>query len=261
MASVTAKRTLLHAGLAGLLTLMAPGPVKAVGGPPLVTDDPGTPGDGHWEINLAMISQHYAGGTLVSLPDADINYGWGDHLQLKADLRWSFVQQDGSGWQNGAGFANYGVKWRFLDEDDVGFDMSTYLQYAHGLSGSALTRIIAPPGGQFYLPVEIQTTTHDFEIDGEVGRNFVRQGANQWMAGIAVAHACGAELQCLGEVHMTYTERDPGAPATTETLVNLGVNLKLSDNLTMLFAAGREFGPQSGSPLHSLVYLGLQVTR
>ncbi|MFT3792165.1 MAG: hypothetical protein QM741_14065 [Rudaea sp.] len=27
----------------------------AQGGPPLVTDDPGTPGNGKWEINLASI--------------------------------------------------------------------------------------------------------------------------------------------------------------------------------------------------------------
>ena len=28
------------------------------GGPPMITDDPGTPGNGKWEINLAIAFEH-----------------------------------------------------------------------------------------------------------------------------------------------------------------------------------------------------------
>ena len=35
--------------------------VLAQGGPPLVTDDPETPGDGHWEVNLAATGDHTSG--------------------------------------------------------------------------------------------------------------------------------------------------------------------------------------------------------
>jgi hypothetical protein len=39
----------------GLLLLLTPLSAFAQGGPPMVTDDPGTPGDGHWEINIASL--------------------------------------------------------------------------------------------------------------------------------------------------------------------------------------------------------------
>src|ERR1700720_2810065 len=70
----------------------------AQGGPPLVTDDPETPGDGHWEINLATVAEHTVGRWAVAAPDADINYGWGEHVQLKLDVPWLFVHESGQPW-------------------------------------------------------------------------------------------------------------------------------------------------------------------
>ena len=49
----------------------------AQGGPPLITNDPDTPGAGHWEINLAAAGTHASGSWEVSLPDLDVNYGLG----------------------------------------------------------------------------------------------------------------------------------------------------------------------------------------
>ena len=37
-----------------LVLLFVPLDLFAQGGPPLVTDDPGTPGNGNWEINAAI---------------------------------------------------------------------------------------------------------------------------------------------------------------------------------------------------------------
>lgn len=45
----------------------------AAGGPPMITDDPGTPGSGNWEINLAAVTSHTAGQTDYQLPLADFN--------------------------------------------------------------------------------------------------------------------------------------------------------------------------------------------
>jgi hypothetical protein len=52
----------------------------AQGGPPLVTDDPHTPGAGKWEINHAVIGQHTPGQWEIAAPDLDINYGWGKNV-------------------------------------------------------------------------------------------------------------------------------------------------------------------------------------
>src|SRR5580658_9874397 len=89
----------------------------AQGGPPMVTDDPNTPGNGRWEINLAAIGNHSPGLAELTVPDADINYGWGDHLQLKLDTAWLVADEAGRGVTSGAGAPDLGVKWRFLDQE------------------------------------------------------------------------------------------------------------------------------------------------
>ncbi len=46
----------------------------AQGGPPLITDDPGTPGHGHWEINLAVTAEKRGGARSYESPLLDINF-------------------------------------------------------------------------------------------------------------------------------------------------------------------------------------------
>ena len=38
------------------------------GGPPMITDDPGTPGNGKWEDNLAIIFGHRPNETSYDVP-------------------------------------------------------------------------------------------------------------------------------------------------------------------------------------------------
>src|ERR1035437_6965705 len=54
----------------------------AQGGPPFITDDPGTPGNRQWEINLGFMGNHNPAHASYQLPNIDINYGWGDRIQL-----------------------------------------------------------------------------------------------------------------------------------------------------------------------------------
>ena len=60
----------------------------AQGGPPLITDDPGTPENGHWENNFALTLDNTPASQSYETPIADINYGLGGHEQLKIELPW-----------------------------------------------------------------------------------------------------------------------------------------------------------------------------
>ena len=227
--------------------------VLAQGGPPLVTDDPETPGANHWEINLAATGDHMTSRWQIAAQDADINYGLGEHIQLKLDVPWNFVQESGQPWKSGLGSSQVGIKWRFVDIEDAGFSMSTYPQYTWNWVPSSVNRGITSPGTQFFLPVEAATVAGDFGLDAEFGRNFVQNGASQWVAGVVVAHACGEEVECVGEVHET------SSPHNSQTLVNLGFHWKWSESLFLLGAAGREFGPSNPDQSHFHFYLGFQV--
>ena len=54
--------------------------LKGQGGPPCYTNDPGTPGNRQWEINLGYMPFLYADSSTTHSPDIDINYGLGDRI-------------------------------------------------------------------------------------------------------------------------------------------------------------------------------------
>ena len=113
----------------------------AQGGPPLVTDDPETPGAGKWETNFAVIYQRTrAGRSEVAAPDIDMNYGWGERIQLKLDVPWVFARESGEPWKSGLGKGDVGVKWRFIDEEKSGYSVSTYPQYVWNILPSSASR-------------------------------------------------------------------------------------------------------------------------
>ena len=227
----------------------------AQGGPPLVTDDPETPGDGHWEINLATIGTHTSGRWDLAAPDADINYGWGEHVQLKVDAPLDVVHQSGQPWKAGLGAPDVGVKWRFIDIEDSGFSMSTYPQYTRNWLSSSASRGISARGGQFFLPIEVATVVHEYGLDAEIGPNFVQYGTTQWMLGGIVAHSCGKDLECLVEAHRTF------APDDSQTLLNVGLHLKLNESAVVLAAVGRQFGQHTDDQQRLLFYLGIQLLK
>lgn len=239
------------------VALLAAGTENALaqGGPPLVTDDPETPGDGHWEINLAATGDHTSARWQIAAPDADINYGWGEHIQLKLDVPWNFVKESGQPWKSGLGSSQVGIKWRFVDIEDSGFSMSTYPQFTWNWVSSSVDRGIAEPGRQFFLPIEAATVVGGYGLDAEVGRNFVSDGPSQWVAGVVVAHSCGEKVECVGEVHET------AAPHNSQTLVNLGFHWELNESLFLLGAAGREFGTSNVDQSRFHFYLGFQILR
>ncbi len=81
-AAVTLK-TAVCLGLLLAVCALTPNDSFGQGGPPMLTDDPGTPGDGQWEINTAFLEDRTASTRARSFPHVDLNYGWGDHIQLK----------------------------------------------------------------------------------------------------------------------------------------------------------------------------------
>ncbi len=101
---------------------------RAQGGPPLLTDDPATPGNGHWEINTGFTFERSRESTLLETPRIDLNYGWGPRIQLKYEIPWVVLNPSGLPIRKGLGNSLFGVKWRFANEERRGVSISTYPQ-------------------------------------------------------------------------------------------------------------------------------------
>lgn len=241
--------------LAALLPLVLQATALAQGGPPMVTDDPDTPGDGHWEINLATITSRSAVRTEVIAPDADINYGVGEHLQLKVDVPWNFARDAGAPWKSGLGTAAAGVKWRFLDEDQAGFSLSTYPQVLSNWVASSRSRGVTLENRQVFLPIEGSFRLGDWHIDGEFGRAYISDDDDEWDRGVILAHDLGDRGEAMVEVH------DSRSGEGRRRLFNVGMRWHLTSTLTALAAIGREAPTATPDRQQALVYLGVQWTR
>src|SRR5712692_1107406 len=113
-----AKRWPALAGLGlFIVSALAPATARAQGGPPLITDDPDTPGPGYWEINIAALMEKTRAQRHVEVPRVDLNYGVGRRIQVKFEMPWVVLQDEEQRTETGAGNATVGVKWRFVGQE------------------------------------------------------------------------------------------------------------------------------------------------
>src|SRR5437588_10733704 len=92
----------------------------------MITDDPGTPGNGKWEINLAVAFEHRPGETSYDLPAIDLNYGVGEHVQLTLQTAPVLLKRGGHGPIGGIGRTGAALKWRFGGEGGNGVEISMF---------------------------------------------------------------------------------------------------------------------------------------
>src|SRR5207245_11755180 len=99
-----------------MLTAVVASIARGQGGPPMITDDPGTPGNGHWENNVAIAFEHRPNEWSIAAPALDLNYGWGDHIQLNLESSVAVLKRSDDGPIAGPGDAGVAVEWRFFDD-------------------------------------------------------------------------------------------------------------------------------------------------
>jgi hypothetical protein len=227
--------------------------VQAQGGPPYLTTDPGTPGNGNWEINVGAMATRVGGLTSYQLPQLDVNFGVGDRIQLTVEVPY-VLQTDGASVQ-GWGNAFIGVKWRFLDQGEEGWQMSTFPQLETAGSAPARAEGIAIAGPRWLLPLEVTHKAGPLDLNLEVGYYFPRNGPNERFLGFVVGHTVSERLEVDAEI---YADRASGAPPNDTTL-DVGFRYKLHPAFILLCMAGRSISGDSASHTQFMGYLGLQV--
>ena len=226
---------------------------RAEAGPPMLTDDPGTPGDGHWEMNFAWTSERAADSHHDELPLADINYGVGERLQLKFEMPWAV---DSGRSNNGFGNALVGVKWRFFDPGVYGWQISTYPQV--GFLPPALHHAgSAESGVSHLLPLEVQRDFGTFDAGFEIGREWSSQDRGDgWIAGIDIGHKFSERFALIGELY----DKTVGGGDAHELVFNVGARRTLAEHFTLLASLGTDIENTIGPRNRWLSYLGLQLT-
>jgi hypothetical protein len=237
-----------------LATLAFALPLRA--GPPLLTDDPDTPGPGHWEINVATAFENADSEWEWGLPILDINYGIGEHIQLKYEIPWIVMDLEGEDAKSGIGNSEFGIKWRFLDEDRHGIAMSTYPQIAFNTRSSSVDRGLVDDGSEFVLPFQIAKTFGPVLVFAEAGYAWLEHGSDEWIYGIAAEYEVSESLALLAEIFGGAEEgfHNDGY------LFNVGFKYHFDENIALMGSAGRSLQEPKGEEEHLLSYLGFQFT-
>jgi hypothetical protein len=223
------------------------------GGPPMITDDPGTPGNGKWEDNLAIIFGHRPNETSIDLPEVDLNYGVGDHIQLTLQTAPVLLKRSGHGLIGGPGGTEAAVKWRFLDEATSGFDMSMFPRVFFNIVQSSVRRGLAEDGTRFQIPFQAAKTFGRWHADIEVGPRASTVGRSEWLYGIVCGFDVAKPTMLMAELH---DESRMNFSRDVLTL-NFGLRHEFTENYVLIVSMGHELrSPDQQTAL--IGYFGMQ---
>jgi len=227
----------------------------AQGGPPYYTNDPGTPGNLNWEINIGYMPFYYNDQSVSHVPDLDINFGVGDRMQLTYENAWLRVQNPDSAAKFGLGQSNAGVKWRFYDAGESGLSVSVFPQLFFNNPNDAVRRGITPANNVFLLPVEFSKKFGPIDVDYEIGYQIVRKGPDGWLTGLVLGH----EFTPKFEMDMELYSQGTFHPSENQPTFDLGARYKIHSPVILLFMAGRSLEPTRNYQSYFIGYFGIQL--
>jgi hypothetical protein len=257
-----------------LMAAMGAPLAHAQGGPPFITDDPGTPGNRHWEINFGWIGDHNPAHANYQLPDIDMNYGWGDRIQLKYELPLAAATDQNNTTRAGLGESLLGVKWRPYEyhrageaktDENMLFSLGTYPQASINNPTSAVRRGIVENGPQYYLPLEFTAKWGPVDFNGEVGHWFGNQLVpSRWGRGLIAGREFNERFELYGELYdLQDANRIGNVPKQRELTLDVGgrQTLDRGGHLRLLFMGGRAIQAvtRQNSEPSWIAYVGLQL--
>ena len=218
----------------------------------MITDDPGTPGDGKFEINLAIAFEHRPGETSFDAPAIDINYGVGDRIQLTLQGGPVVLKRSDHGAIGGLGGTEAAVKWRFVDDQRTGLTMSVFPRVIFNISQSAARRGLADDGTRFQLPIQIEKAFPDFDLDFEWGTVVSTVGPAEWLYGVVIEKDVSKTMSVMAELHgSSRTNFNDDVLA-----VNFGIRQNLSEHCVFIGSLGHEVRSPEARAL--VGYAGIQ---
>jgi len=227
----------------------------AQGGPPMITDDPGTPGPGRFEDNLAIAFEHRPNESSIELPSIDLNYGLGEHLQLTLQTSYVVLKRRGQGPVGGLGSTEAALKWRFLDQETSGISMSTFPRIIFNVLETSVRRGFSEPGTRAQLPVQMARKFGPLDLDFEFGPLVGTVGRSEWLYGIVGGTDLTRTTTIMAELHGTSRTN-----FTQDVLiVNLGLRQKLTDSCILIASLGHEVRAPASQSLALIGYCGVQL--
>jgi len=229
-------------------------PAAGQGGPPFITNDPGTPGDANWEINIMAYSERHPAARIFNAPILDLNYGVGSRIQLTYEVPYLVVGSNGGPTRTGLGKSLPGVKWRFYDSDEKKLSISIFPQLEFNNPDASLQRGLVNYNNRFYLPVEVSKEIGPIQVNPEAGYIFASGKGAGWFTGLVVLKEINKRLELAVEFYNSANTNGTNRWNTYDG----GGRFKIGERFILLFMAGRSFAGPSNTQPQLFGYLGMQ---
>jgi hypothetical protein len=236
------------------------------GSPPLDVDDPGTPGCNGWEINI-VTSGELGTGMTGEAPLFDINYGVGDNIQLKGEVPYELSRIDGAT-ASGLGRAEFGIKYRFYDDESRVLSMAIYPQLEFAVPGTAADEGDEGVGTITKLPVLFstkvgETSKGDIMITANLGYNISTVPATEdyVSASFGVGFPLTSGLALMVEAS-TVQALTRNMENVRESMVKANVGLfgRINEHLLLLGALGESYSSSNADDsAHTCLILGVRI--
>jgi hypothetical protein len=206
-------------------------------------------------VNTAITLEHVRGETSFEAPLADINYGVGDRVQLKAEMPLELIDRPDRRLDTGLGNPSLGVKWRFAEDTSANFAMSIFPQVELVSPVRTQAARLEHGGASLLLPIEVTTRLGSLDVNAELGYALVAHTSGAVLYGLAVGRAISDRLELAAECHATNN----ASLSEQITVCSAAARDGFTDHLTLLAALGHGItGPADERPSVAM-YLGLQT--
>lgn len=197
-------------------------------GPPYFTDDPVPTSKGHYEIYTYADSVRNGGGT-SSDAGIDFNYGGARDLQLTAVLPFNYDQSRDAESTRGIGNPELGAKYRFLHQQDTGWDVAVFPRVFLASASSA----VGEQHVSWQLPIWVGRETAAWSTFGGGGcvLNHGGDSRNYCFAGWALARNLGGHIQLGAEL---FHQSADSADSRATTLAGVGVRYDAGEHLHLM---------------------------
>jgi hypothetical protein len=94
------------------------------------------------------------------------------------------------------------------------------------------------------------------ELDFESGYNFLEDSTDEWIYGLAAGWPISDKLELLAELFGVASRSFD----TDQLTLNFGARQKLTGNVTLLMAVGRDLRSAAGERLQLIGYFGVELS-
>jgi hypothetical protein len=219
------------------------------GGPPMITDDPGTPDKGAWELNFSFNTDMKEFEKEFEAPLLDINFGFNERTQLKLEFPWLFSKSVPYEYQNRFGDITLGIKYRFFDEDKSGFSFSIYPQIGIATQNDAKN--------EYLFPVQLEKHFGKIVLGMDLRYGYLMDETDYFQNGILLGIDVSEKLNLMSEfVYWANAKSFTNA----EGVMNFGLKYQLNSIFTFMTSMGTGvFSPGKDSRISFISFVGFQI--